>query len=93
MNERAEQREFVVNAPSTDEIVGDFTARLTERLNGEMLDEPVRLDNTHTVVIISIKDKGRIHAHLKGGVNDEGLENVLRQIETVPSLQGLVLLP
>jgi hypothetical protein len=80
-----------MSMPSTEGIVENFTRKLNSRLDPNMLEEPVRLDNTHTVVIISVKDRGRIHAHINGGINDQGLANVIEQIETVPSLKGLVL--
>ena len=77
--------------PTTEAIVNDFTSRLTQRLNPDMIDAPVRLDNTRTVAIISVKGRGLIHAHVHGGVNESGLANVLEQIQIVPSLKGLVL--
>jgi hypothetical protein len=77
-------------APSTKELVDSFTEKIMARLDQSRLDGPVRLDNTHTVVIIPLKGKGPIHAHIHGGIGDEGVENVVKQIQTVPSLKGLV---
>src|SRR5436853_552192 len=74
---------------STAEIVNRFTEMVAERLDESKLDGPVRLDNTHTVVIIPLKDRGPIHAHIHG-VDDQAVENVLAQIRVVPSLKGLV---
>lgn len=79
-----------MSAPDTQSIVDSFTAKLAGHLDQTMLDGPIRLDNTHTVVIIPLKEHGRIHAHVQGGINDRGLENVLSQIRSVPSLKGLV---
>jgi hypothetical protein len=76
---------------STKEIVDAFTAKVQERLDADRLDAPVRLDNTHTVVIIALKGKGPIHATIQGGITDEGVANVLKQLQTVPSLKDLVL--
>ena len=79
-----------MTAPSTQDIVDTFTRKLTERLDASRLDGPVRLDNTHTVAIIAVKGKGPIHAHVQGGISDQGVEDVVRQIQSVPSLAGLV---
>jgi len=76
--------------PTTKDIVDAFTQMVTERLDESRLDGPVRLDNTHTVVIIPLKDRGPIHAHLRGTVDDQGVSDVISQIEAVPSLKGLV---
>jgi hypothetical protein len=76
--------------PSTSEIVDAFARKIEDRLDPDKLDGPVRLDNTHTVVIIPLKGKGPIHAHLPNGVGEEGVANVIGQIEKVPSLAGLV---
>lgn len=72
------------------ELVQAFAEKVGQRLDESRLEGPVRLDNTHTVVIIPLKGKGPIHAHLQAGINDEGVDNVIRQIEAVPSLKGLV---
>ena len=77
-------------APSTQEIVDSFTREVTNHLDQTKLDGPVRLDNTHTVVIIPLKDRGPIHAHVQGGINENGVQNILKQIATVPSLKGLL---
>ena len=77
-------------APSTKDIVDTFTRQVQGRLDETKLDGDVRLDNTHTVVIIPLKGKGPIHAHIQGGLDDQGAENVVRQIQSVPSLKGLV---
>lgn len=79
-----------MSAPSTQEIVDAFVAQIQDRLDPGKLDGPVRLDNTHTVVIIPLAGRGPIHAQINGGVTKAGVENVLRQIESVPSLKGLV---
>ncbi len=79
-----------MTAPSTKELVDSFTRKITDRLDSSRLDGPVRLDNTHTVVIIPLKDKGPIHAHLEAGIDEQGVENVIGQIDAVPSLKGLV---
>lgn len=77
-------------APSTKDLVDTFTRKVGARLDPDKLDGPVRLDNTHTVVIIPLKGKGPIHAHVNGGITDQGVQNVLDQIKAVPSLKGLV---
>jgi hypothetical protein len=77
-------------APSTKEIVDSFTQKVRKRLDESKLDGPVRLDNTHTVVIIPVKGKGPIHAHIQGGIDDRGVQNVVDQLNAVPSLKGLV---
>lgn len=82
-----------MTAPNTKDLVDSFTQKISQRLDESKLDGPVRLDNTHTVVIIPLKDKGPIHAHLQGGVTDDGVRNVIHQIQTVPSLKGLVKTP
>lgn len=79
-----------MTAPGTQGLVDAFTAQISDRLDPDKLDGPVRLDNTHTVVIIPLKDRGPIHARIEGGIGDQGVENVLRQIQSVPSLKGLV---
>ena len=79
-----------MTTPSTKEIVDAFTQKIGERLDESKLDGPVRLDNTHTVVIIPLKGKGPIHAHLRGGVDEAGVTDVISQLEGVPSLKGLV---
>lgn len=73
----------------TQEIANTFTRKLEDRLDAEKLEGPVRLDNTRTVVIIPVKGKGNVHAHIQG-VDDGGVENVINQIRSVPSLAGLV---
>jgi hypothetical protein len=79
-----------MTTPSTADIVARFTQTLQDRLDPDRLDGPVRLDNTHTVAIIPLKGKGPIHAHIHGGLDDAGIENVVSQIRAVPSLSGLV---
>ena len=75
---------------SVQEIVDSFTAKITERLDSSQLDGPLRLDPTRSVVIIPLKGKGPIHAHVEGQINDQGVESVIHQIELVPSLKGLL---
>ncbi|GAC1641986.1 MAG: hypothetical protein NVS4B2_31570 [Chloroflexota bacterium] len=75
---------------SVQEIVDAFTGKITERLDTSKLDGAIRLDPTRTVVIIPLKDKGPIFAHIQGHVDDDGVENVIHQITLVPSLKGLV---
>ena len=75
---------------STHEIVDAFTRKIQERLDPARLDGPVRLDNTRTVVIIPLRDKGSIHAHIRRGIGDDGAADVIQQIESVPSLKALV---
>jgi hypothetical protein len=75
---------------SVQEIVDDFTSKITQRLDVEKLDGPVRLDPTRTVVIIPLKERGPIHVHVQHQINDQGVANVVRQIGMVPSLKGLV---
>ena len=79
-----------MSAPDTKPIVDAFTEKLSQRLNIERLDGPVRLDNTHTVVIIPVKGKGPIHTPIGAGVDDEGVESVVRQISAAPGLKGLL---
>ena len=79
-----------MTAPNTKDIVDSFTEKVTRNLDAARLDGPIRLDNTRTVVIIPVKGRGPIHAHIQAGIDDEGVENVLAQIEAVPSLKGLV---
>ena len=79
-----------MTAPSTADIVDRFSRALEGHLDPERLEGPVRLDNTHTVVIIPVKGKGLIHAHIGGELDDAGVENILHQIRSVPSLSGLV---
>jgi hypothetical protein len=79
-----------MTAPSTAEIVDRFTRAVQSHLDPERLDGQVRLDKTHTVVIIPLKGVGPIHAPIGAGVDDAGVENVLRQLRAVPSLAGLV---
>jgi hypothetical protein len=79
-----------MTAPSTADIVLRFTRAVQDRLDPGRLDGPVRLDNTHTVVIIPVEGKGPIHAHIGAGLDEAGIENVLRQIRSVPSLASLV---
>lgn len=75
---------------TTQHLVDEFTEKVVERLDSERLDGPLRLDNTHTVAIIPVKNRGTIHAHLRRGIGDEGVSDLLQQIEGVPSLKGLV---
>ncbi|MBV9281795.1 MAG: hypothetical protein JOZ41_17085 [Chloroflexi bacterium] len=76
--------------PSTKDLVDDFTRKVSERLDESQLDGPVRLDNTHTVVIIPVRNRGPIHAHVQGGITDHGVDNIVRQLQAVPSLKALV---
>lgn len=78
-----------MDAPSTDAVANNFAAQVAAQLNPEMLTGPVRLDNTHTVVIIPLAT-GPIHAHLRKGIGEAGVQDVLDQIAVVPSLKGLV---
>jgi hypothetical protein len=80
-----------MTAPSTQDLVNAFTEKVTARLDQSRLDGPVRLDNTHTVVIIPLKGKGPIHAHLHGGIDQQGVDDVVGQIMAVPSLKDLVI--
>jgi hypothetical protein len=75
---------------STQELVDAFTRKVQARLDPERLDGAVRLDNTRTVVIIPLKDRGPIHAHIRRGIDDDGAADVISQIECVPSLKSLV---
>ncbi len=75
---------------STKDIVDDFTRRLAAFLDPPKLDGPVRLDNTHTVVIIPLKGRGPIHVHLQAGLASDAVDNILQQIRSVPSLKGLI---
>jgi hypothetical protein len=84
------RKEEGMAAPATRDIVVTFSQRVQERLDESKLEGAVRLDDTHTVVIIRVKDKGPIHAHIRGGLDDQGVENVISQIQSVPSLKGLV---
>ena len=79
-----------MTAPSTEAIIGEFTQRVQAHLDPERIDGPVRLDNTRTVVIIPVAGKSPIHAHLRRGLGDEGVEDVIAQIRLVPSLQNLL---
>ena len=76
---------------TTQHIVEDFARKVQERLDPERLDGPVRLDNTRIVVIIPLKGKGPIHAHIRAGISDDGADDVIRQIEGVPSLKSFVI--
>jgi hypothetical protein len=77
-------------SPSVQEIVDDFTAKVAAQLDESKLDGPVRLDPTRSIVIIPLKDKGPIHAYTNHHIDDEGVQNVIQQIRTVPSLKELV---
>ena len=79
-----------MTSPGTQDIVNKFTEGLTARFDTSRLDGPIRLDNTHTVVIIPLKGKGPIHAHLRGGLDEHGIDDVVSQIKAVPSLKDLV---
>jgi hypothetical protein len=75
---------------STQEIVDAFARKVQDRLDPERLDGSVRLDNTRTVVLIPLKDKGPVHAHVRKGISDEGAADVIQQLEGVPSLKSIV---
>ena len=75
---------------STQELADSFTQKVTAQLDESKLDGPVRLDPTRSIVIIPLKDKGPIHAYTNHHIDDEGVQTVIKQIRTVPSLQGLV---
>ncbi|HLJ66157.1 MAG TPA: hypothetical protein VKX16_02205 [Chloroflexota bacterium] len=80
-----------MSTTGTEQIIADFTGRVQARLAPDRLDGPVRLDNTRTVVIIPLKDRGPIHAQLRRGLGDEGVADIVEQLQMVPSLKGLVL--
>lgn len=77
-------------SPSTKDIVDEFTRKVTAQLDESKLDGPVRMDNTHTVIIIPLKGKGPVHLQARRGVGDEGVDDVVAQLKLVPSLQSLV---
>jgi hypothetical protein len=79
-----------MEAPNSKDLVDGFTKKVAERLDRARLEGQVRLDNTHTVVIIPVKGRDPIYAHVQGGINDQGVDNIIRQIGMVPSLKGLV---
>lgn len=79
-----------MTTPSTSDLVNTFCARIEQHLDRSKLDGPVRMDNTHTVVIVPVKGKGPIHAHLRGNVDDAGADEVIQQIASVPSLKSLL---
>lgn len=79
-----------MTSPNAQDIVDSFIHNVAQRLNPDLLEGSVRLDNTHTVVIIPVKGRGPIHAHLRQGVGDEGVDDVVNQLQAVPSLKGLV---
>jgi hypothetical protein len=79
-----------MTAPTTQQIVADFCKEVTARLNPALIDGPVRMDNTHTVVIIPLKNRGPIHVPIQGQLNDGAVESIVRQIGAVPSLKGLL---
>jgi hypothetical protein len=79
-----------MTAQSVQEILDDFTQKVTERLDQSKLDGPVRVDPTRSYVLLSVKGKGPIHVPTQHHIDDEGVEAVVRQIAMVPSLKGLV---
>ena len=79
-----------MTALTTQNLVDAFTAKLTEHLDASKLDGPVRVDPTRTIVIIPVKGKGPIHAHIQHQVDERGVQNVINQIKVVPSLKGLL---
>lgn len=76
---------------TVQQIVDEFLGKIAARLDPEALDGPLRLDPTRTVVLIPLKQRGPIHVHTGGPIDDGAVENVLRQIQLVPSLKGLVI--
>lgn len=82
----------MVSSPeaAVQEIVSNFTGLITQSLDVDQLDGPIRLDPTRTVVIITLKDKGAIHVHVNGQIDDAGARDVLSKIGLVPSLKGLI---
>lgn len=79
-----------MTAPSTQGLVDEFTRHVQDRLDQSQLAGNVRLDTTHTVVIIPVKGKGDVHARLRRGVGPEGVDDVIEQLQAVPSLKSLV---
>ncbi len=77
-------------SPSTKEIVDEFSRKVMAHLDESRLAGPVRMDNTHTFVIIPLKGKGPIHAQARRGVGDEGVTDIINQLKATPSLQSLV---
>jgi hypothetical protein len=84
------QEAETMTAQSVQQILDEFTAKITERLDGSKLDGPVRVDPTRSYVLITLKGKGPIHVPTQHHIDDEGVEAVVRQIGMVPSLKGLV---
>lgn len=79
-----------MTSTTVQQIVDSFVGKVTERLDTSKLDGPVRLDPTRSIVIIPVKERGPIHAYTNHQINDEGVEHVIQQIQTVPSLKGLI---
>jgi hypothetical protein len=79
-----------MSAQSVQEILDEFTGKITERLDGSKLDGPLRVDPTRSYVLIPVKGKGSIHVPTDHHIDDEGVETVVRRIGLVPSLKGLV---
>lgn len=77
-------------APNTMDLVNSFCAQIETHLDRSQLDGPVRMDNTHTIVIIPVKGKGPVHAHRRGGLDESGVDDIVQQIASVPSLKGLI---
>jgi hypothetical protein len=77
-------------AQSVQEILDEFTGKLTQRLDESRLDGPLRVDPTRSYVIIPLKGKGPIHVPTHHHIDDVGVESVVRQIGMVPSLKSLV---
>jgi hypothetical protein len=79
-----------MTAPSTQGLVDAFARKVADRLDESKLDGPVRLDNTHTVVILPLKGNAQTYVHIHGGLDDVGAESVLKQISLAPGLKTLL---
>ena len=79
-----------MTAPSTTDLVNAFCAQVEQHLDRGQLDGPVRMDNTHTVVIVPVKGREPIYTHVHGKLDAAEAENVVQQIGSVPSLKGLI---
>ncbi len=79
-----------MTSQTLQDIVDSFTGKVTDHLDESKLDGPVRLDPTRAIVVIPLKGKGPIHAYTNHQINDQGVEHVVNQIRTVPSLKCLL---
>lgn len=75
---------------TVQDLVDEFTGKVTSHLDESKLDGPIRLDPTRSIVIIPVKGKGPIHAYTNHHIDDEGVQHVVNQIGAVPSLKGLL---